>query len=211
MKRYITHTTEQFDVDENTIYITMYLYPLIYADIAIYCNVSYNPNDKKYHTDTPHRVLNGPLSGPGEELEPPISDEWEGFVEDCKWLVKELGFSIIHTERSDNSEKSEYVIIYGIDNTPCGSIVYDLRLSDHPFDAKFPEDLKDLALDYLKMNNILDGTATKNGIDFQVEKVTVGSVKNDSWDKAFNRLYLKLKTMRRKVRVRLNDHGDTDA
>lgn len=192
--------------DEDTIHIVMYLYPIIYSDIAIYASAGYNPNDKKYHTDVnPTRVINGPLSGPGEELEPPISDEWEAFIADCVWLVKELGFTVIHTEKSENSKKSEYVITYGIDKTPCGTIVYDLRISDHPFDVTFPEELKDVALEHLKINNVLSGDATKAGIDFQVEKVTVGSVRNDSWDRAFNRVYLKLKEMRRKVRTRLNE------
>lgn len=194
---------------EDTIYITMYLYPIIYSDIAICAAASYDPKDRKYHTDVnPSRIINGPLSGPGEELEPPLSDEWETFISDCKWLVTELGFKIITTNRSDDSEKSEYVITYGIDDTPCGTIVYDLRLSDHPFDATFPEELKDEVLKYLKINTILDGTATKEGIDFQVEKVTVGTVHNDSWDRAFNRLYLKLKEMRRKVRTRLNERDN---
>ena len=210
MKKLVKHNIKQPQISaEDTIHIVMYLHPIIYNDIAVYAAAGYDPKDKRYHTDiNPARVINGPLSGPGEELEPPISEEWDGFIEDCKWLVKELGFTIIHTNRSDNSEKSEYIITYGIDKTPCGSIVYDLRLSDHPFDATFPEELKDEALKYLTMNKILDGTATKEGIDFQVEKVTVGSIRNDSWDRAFNRLYLKLKEMRRKVRTRLNERSD---
>ena len=210
MKKLIKQDIKQPQVsDEYTIHIVMYLHTIIYNDIAIYAAAGYDPKDKRYRTDiNPARVINGPLSGPGEELEPPISEEWEGFIEDCKWLVKELGFTIIHSNRSDDSEKSEYVITYGIDTTPCGTIVYDLRLSDHPFDATFPEELKDEALKYLTINKILDGTATKEGIDFQVEKVTVGSVRNDTWDRAFNRLYLKLKEMRRKIKTRLNERSN---
>lgn len=207
MKKFITSNTN-LESFEDTIYITMYLYPLIYSDTSIYASVSYDGKNRKYHTDTnPSRIINGPLSGPGEELEPPISEEWEGFMEDCKWLVNELGFSIIHTSRSDDSKKSEYIITYGIDETPCGTIVYDLRLSDHPFDATFPDELKEFALEHLKMNEILDGTATKEGIDLQVEKVTIGSVEHDSWDRAFNRLYIKLQGMRRKIRIRLNERN----
>jgi len=74
-------------------------------------------------------------------------------------------------------------------------LVYDLRISDHPLDVTFPEEWKDYALDYLKMNNVLDGTATKAGIDFSVEKIVVGGHALDTWDKAFNRLYLVLKKM----------------
>lgn len=212
MKRLLKQNIKQPQVSaEDTIHIVMYLHPIIYSDIAVYAAAGYDPRDKRYHTDiNPARVINGPLSGPGEELEPPISKEWDGFIADCKWLVKELGFTIIHSKRSDDSEKSEYVITYGIDTTPCGTIVYDLRISDHPFDATFPEELKDVALEHLKMNNVLSGDATKEGIDFQVEKVTVGSVRNASWDRAFNRVYLKLKDMRRKVRTRLNERDNPD-
>ena len=92
---------------------------------------------------------------------------------------------------------------------PCGTLVYELRLSNHPFDATFPEELKDAALQYLKINNILDGTATKAGIDFQIEKVTVGSVQNDSWERAFNRLYIRLKQIKNKIMIRLKTKGDT--
>ena len=53
------------------------------------------------------------------------------------------------------------------------------------------------------MNKILDGTATKAGIDFQIEKITVDSVKYDTWDRALNRLYNLLRTMKKKVQIRL--------
>ena len=154
MKKLVKQNIEQSQVSaENTIHIVMYLYPIIYSDISIYATAGYSPDDKRYHTDiNPARIINGPLSGPGEELEPPISEEWDGFIEDCKWLVKELGFTIIHSNRSDDSEKSEYVITYGVDKTPCGTIVYDLRLSDHPFDATFPDELKETAKSSHKRN-----------------------------------------------------------
>lgn len=212
MKRLLNPFVEDYNSENNTIHIVMYLRPIIYSDLApIAAATHYDSKDRRYHTDiNPARVINGPLSGPGEELEPPISEEWDNFVEDCIWLVKELGFTIISKNRSDDSKKSEYVIVYGIDNTPCGTIVYDLRISDHPFDATFPEELKSIALEQLKMDKVIDGSATAAGIDFQVEKVTVGSVRNDSWDKAFNRIYLKLKEMRRKVRTRLNERDSND-
>ena len=192
-------------LEENTIRITMYLYPEIYNDfMKVTSAVTFNKKDNRYHTDVnPTRIINGPLSKYGEQLENPIKGEYESFKKDCAWLVNELGFTIIHQETSITSEKSEYIIMFGIDDTPCGSLVYDLRISDHPFDATFPEELKTLALEYLQMNKVLDGTATEAGIDFEVEKVTVGSVKDDTWDKAFNRLYKLLKRIRNKIKVRL--------
>lgn len=54
------------------------------------------------------------------------------------------------------------------------------------------------------MNKILDETATKADIDFQVEKITIGSHTLGTWDRAFNRLYLVLRKMRRAVEIRLN-------
>lgn len=199
MKRYIT--------PDNVIKITMYLYPEIYSDFEYIASaVSYDARSHRYHTDVnPLRIINGPLSEYGQQLEPPIKEEYEYFIDDCIWLVKELGFTIIDQHRSEDSKKSRCILVYGIDDSPCGTIVYDLRLSDHPFDATFPEEWKETALEYLKMNNILDGSATKAGIDFRIEKVTVGSHRTDTWDKAFNRLYLLLKRMRNKVQIRLRE------
>lgn len=213
MKRFKSSNIQQQD---NTIHVTMYLYPMIYSYFEeivenaspeeITSAVSFNELDRRYHTDiNPSRIINGPLSSYGEELENPIKYEYDGFKEDCVWLIKEVGFTIIDRHTSTSSEKSEYVVVFGIDDTPCGSLVYDIRISDHPFDAKFPEELKDKALEYLKMENILDGTASKVGIDFSVEKVTVGSVKDDTWDRAFNRLYDLLKRLRNKVQLRLKN------
>lgn len=206
MKRYIHYDAQML----SSINVVIYLYPIIYEDSAFIRDTALVASavsldaQGRYHTDiNPSRVINGPLSEYGVELEPPISDEWDSFVEDCKWLIKEVGFTEIQSERSEQSKKSEYVLLYGIGDTPCGSIVYDLRISDHPFDAKFPEEYKDAALEYLQINKILDGTATKAGIDFQIEKITVGSVKHDTWDKALNRLYNLLRTMKKKVQIRL--------
>lgn len=189
---------------EDTIYITMWLYPIIYGYSEIVAAVSFDPVQKKFHTDTPYRPINGPLSQPGEELSGPVQQEWDNFIDDCKWLINELGFTIISSNRSVESKKSEYILMFGMKDDPCGRIVFDLRLSDHPFDATFPEELKAKALEYLTMKNILDGTASDACIDFQVEKVTVGDVVDDSWDRAFNRVFLKLKQMRRRVRSQLN-------
>ena len=201
-------------MEENTIHVTMYLYPEIYSDFLEVVNtdaatvvnsaVYYDSKTKKYHTDVnPSRIINGPLSDYGQDLENPIKGEYEEFKRDCLWLVKELGFTVIKQKTSTSSRKSEYIIMFGIDNTPCGTLVYDLRISDHPFDAKFPEDLKDVALEYLKMNNILNGEATKAGIDFVIEKITVGTTKSDTWDKAYNRLYILLNRIKKDVKIRL--------
>ena len=204
MKKLI-RADEDIDIVEDQIRITMYLYPLIYESSEILSAVNFDSKSRKYNTDVnPSRILNGPLSGPGEELEAPLKDEWESFIEDCKWMVKEVGFTIIDSKTSETSKKSEYIITFGLENNPCGSIVYDLQISDHPFDATFPESAKDKALEYLKINKVLDGTATKAGIDFQVEKVTVGGVKEDSWNRAFQRLHQVLKQMKSKVQIRLN-------
>lgn len=203
MKRYIKSSNDA-NID-NTIHVVMYLKPIFYSNSKIFSSISFDKNDGRYHTDiNPNRIINGPLSGPGEELEPPIKDEWEDFVEDCKYLVTELGFTIIDTSVSIESKKSTYIITYGIEGRQCGTLVYDLRISDHPYDATFPEDAKDTAEQYLKMNKVLDGSATKANIDFQVEKVTVGTVTNDTWDRAFNRLYNLLRRMKRKVIVKYN-------
>lgn len=207
MKKYIK-SNDNFTAQDYVIHIVMYIVPLIYENSEVVASVSFDSKNNKYHTDiNPFRQINGPLSGPGEPLENPVAEEWECFVDDCKWLIQELGFTIISSSRSDDSQKSEYIIIFGMKDAPCGTLIYELRLSDHPFDATFPEELKDKTLEYLKINKILDGSAHKAGIDFQVEKVTVGTVSNDSWDKSFNRVYMKLRDIRRRIRARLNVRG----
>lgn len=196
------------ELAENQIKITMYLKPVIYDSASVLGSVFFDKNKHRYHTDVnPARQINGPLSGPGEELEPPIREELNNFIEDCRFLLKELKFTIISQHTSEDSKKSEYFIVFGMNDEPCGTLVYDLRVSDHPLDATFPEESKDEVLEYLKMNNILDGSASKAGIDFVVEKVTIGSVNEDSWDKAFNRLFNTLKSMRNKIRARLKSRN----
>lgn len=190
--------------DNNIIHIIMYLHPVIYGSSDVVASVTYDEQHRRFHTDTPYRPINGPLSGPGEELTGPIREEWDSFIDDCKWLVNELGFTIISTNTSEESKKSEYLIVFGMKDDPCGEIVFDLRISDHPFDATFPDELKKYALEYLKMNKVLDGSASEAGITFQVEKVLVGATKSDSWDNAFYRLQLLLTKMRRRIRSRLN-------
>ena len=197
MKRLVRTRTEM-----GVIQVTMYLKPIMYENSETCAAVSKDHPSGKIVTDAPYRVINGSLSGPGEALEPPISKEWDHFIEDCRWLVKEDGFTIIKSDTSVDSMKSEYILVFGLKDEPCGTLVYDMRISDHPFDATFPDELKEFAVNYLRMNNVLDGSATQAGIDFQIEKVTVGSVKNDTWDRALNRLHDKLRKMRSAVRIR---------
>lgn len=201
MKRLLKSNSDL--VEQNVIYVTMYLHPTIYSDSQfITSSIHYNKNSKKYETDiNPYREINGPLSKYGEELEPPIKEEYEGFIKDCKDLIEMSGFTIINSHTSIDSKKSEYIIIFGMEDEPCGKLVYDLRISDHPFDATFPDEFKEEALDYLKMNKVLDESATEAGINFSVEKVTVGSVKHDTWNRAFSRLDNLLDNLRKKVRA----------
>lgn len=188
------------------IHITMYLHPEIYSDSeAIVCSVKWDNSRKKYYTDVnPYREINGPLSEYGQELEPPIKEEYDNFIEDCKWLIIDSGFTIITQYRSTDSKKSEYVVVFGMNDEPCGKLIYELRISDHPFHATFPEELKDEVVEYLKMTKVLDESATKAGINFQIEKVTVGSVKHDTWGRAFDRLSDVLDNIRRAVRKQIN-------
>lgn len=91
-----------------------------------------------------------------------------------------------------------------MNDDPCGSIVIDLRISDHPLDATFPEELKDEVMELLKIDKVLDNSATKAGINFRIEKITIGLIPNDTWSKAFDRLGNKLDTLRVKIRKQLN-------
>ena len=208
MKKHILSSTNRYlsNIPENNIiHIIMYLHPIVYADSEAILGSIYQDEKQNYHTDiNPNREINGPLSEYGDELEPPIEEEYNAFVDDCVDLVKAYGFTIIKRIRSTDSKKSEYIILFGIDDTPYGAIVYDLRISDHPFDATFPKELRSDVLKYLKMNKVLDESATEAGINFSVKKVTVGEVKHDTWDRAFNRLNRKLRDMRNSIKKQLN-------
>ena len=190
----------------NIIYLTIYLRPEIFINSEVVLgSIQWDNIKKKYQTDVnPYRYINGPLSEYGEELEPPIREEYDEFIQDCLWLIDNAGFTIIKQETSQDSKKSEYVIVFGMEDDPCGTLVFDLRISDHPFDATFPEELKDEVIDLLKMDKVLDGSATKAGINFRIEKVTIGAVVNDSWSRAFDRLGNVLDKMRNRVRKQLN-------
>lgn len=205
MKRYIKQPDYDSKLpEENVIHVTVYLHPNIYEDSEPVTSAIQFINKKPQTTVNPSRVINGPLSEYGEELEPPIQEELDEFIDDCSRLVDNAGFTIIKRERSTDSKKSEYIVVFGMNDEPCGTIVFDLRISDHPFDATFPEELKDEVMEYLKMNKILDESATKAGINFQVEKVTIGSVKYDTWSRAFDRLGNVLDKMRIRVRRQIS-------
>ena len=166
---------------ENRIQVTVYLHPLLYVDSEVFDSAL---------TDVKQNIfINPPLPGLGEELENPIKDEWERFIRDCVFVTKEAGFSIINNEYDSESNKSEAVITYGIGNNPSGTIICNLQISEHPFDATFPEEYKAKVQEYLKESSILNGTARKAGIDFQIEKVIVNDIETESWLNGFTKLY----------------------
>lgn len=172
----------QKDSNKSQIQVTMYLHPIIYV-----CSEVLGSDTADVSPD--NMYINFPLPGNGEELEPPIKDEWGSFIWDCKFVIKEAGFTIIKSEPSDEFDRSECKITYGREDKPGGTIVCNLRISEHPFDAVFPEAYKEKVQEYFKENKILDGTATEAGIDFQVEKVIVDGVETDSWCNAISQLY----------------------
>lgn len=180
--------------------VSVILSPILYQDSSILAGI--HKDHGKWVCDTnPSRVIDGPLSGIGEELENPIKDEYDQFIDDCKFLIEHSGFIIIDSYRSTTSYKSEYILVFGMKDQPCGKLVFNLRISDHPLDSyKFPEQQKLKALEYLKMNKILDGSAEKAGIDFRIDKVIIGSVKHDTWSRAINRLSDRLDRIRNLIR-----------
>ena len=196
---------------DSIIRVVMYLQPEIFTNSKLVsASVHFDVKKKKYYTDiNPARTINGPLSEYGQLLEPPIREEYDAFIEDCVYLIETSGFKILKRMTSLTSQKSEYIIVYGMDSKPCGSLIFELRISDHPFDATFPEELKDEVVELLKMENVLNESATKAGINFTIEKVTVGLVLNDTWGRAFDRLGHKLDQMRRKVMKELNKKSNT--
>ena len=197
-------------IDEiETINIVVYLAPIFYETSEILSSIEFDKNSRKWKTDiNPERVINGPLSRLGEELESPIKEEYDRFVDDCKDLIETMNFIIIDSYRSDDSKKSEYVLMFGLENNIYGRLVIDFRISEHTLEEyNFPEELKDEALKYLTTEGILDGSATKAGIDFKVDRVTVGSVKNDTWNRALNCLYARLKTLKKKILNRISEQN----
>lgn len=184
----------QLDSNKTQMHITMYLHPLIYINsVFLGSAITDVTPDNKY--------INHPLPGDGEELEPPIKDEWKSFIRDCKFVVNEAGFTILKSEQNNAAKKSEHIITYGIENIPCGTVVCNLQVSENPFDVAFPEEYKEKVQEYLQENSILDGTARKAGIDFQVEQVTIDDIKTDSWCDVITKLY-------ELMRNQMNKRGD---
>lgn len=195
-----------------TIHIQMFIKPIFYEDSRAASSVEFDKYTKKWVSDNnPSRIINGPLSGPGEELGSPISEEYDRFIEDCKFIIKQCGFIIIHSERSDTSNKSEYILMFGMKNKPYGRLVFDFRISDHALkEQHFPDRFKEKAKEYLTMNHILNDTAQEQGIDLQVDHVLVGNVRNDTWNRALNRLADRLKILKSKVQIATKLHTNEE-
>ena len=158
---------KQAGITEKRLQVTIYLYPILYEDT---------------------KIINGYLPDFGEELESPIKECWESFIKDCKFVIQEAGFTV---KSINNKElmKPEVVLSYCKDHVVYGTMTVKLRVSDNPFDATFPEAYKEKVLEYLNENSILDGTAAKAGIDFQVEKVIAAGETLVYWYDAMYHLY----------------------
>jgi len=161
----------------NALHITVYLHPLLYSDSELFGG--YDFTEDKLRAD-PNSIstfkgyVNAPLDCEGESFENPISEAWEHYIKELKWYIEQFKFRILSSERKDECEKSEYMISFGTDEADyIETIVCDLKMSDNPFEDDFPEIFKDKVLSYLTIDKILDGTARKAGIDFQVERTTV--------------------------------------
>ena len=187
--------------DIPTIHVQMFIRPIFYENSRIASSVEFDKDKEKWVSDNnPSRIINGPLSGPGEELGSPISEEYDRFIEDCKFIIEQCGFIIIHSERSDTSNRSEYIWVFGMKNKSYGRLVFDFRISDHALKGQqFPDSFKEKAKQYLTMNHILDGTAQEQGIDFQVDRVLVGNVRDDTWNRALNRVAGRLEVLKSRV------------
>ena len=163
----------QADSTKKRLQVTIYLYPILYEST---------------------KIINGYLPDFGEELENPIKECWESIINDCKFVIQEAGFTV---KSINNNElmKPEVVLTYCKDQVVYGSMTVNLRISDNPFDATFPEAYKEKVLEYLNENSILDGTATKADIDFQVEKVVVAGVTLPFWSDTMLQLYYAMKSI----------------
>ena len=159
--------------------VTLYLRPIFYEDSEILS--SYIPDNKAHSTSNPSRIVGGPLTGMGEELENPIGEEIQAFIEDCIWLVKEVGFVILSHDIREDLEKTVHIIGFGFNGEPLGSVLFNLKVSAQPFPKGFPTEAEDKAMQYLKIGRILDGTARTAGIVFQVDKVIVASYEAECW------------------------------
>lgn len=134
------------------------------------------------------KIINGYSTYFGEELENPIKECWASFIKDCRFVIQEAGFTVKSTNNNELI-KPEVVLSYCKDHVVYGTMTVKLRVSDNPFNATFPEEYKEKVLEYLNENSILDGTATKAGIDFQVEKVVAAGTTLAFWSDAMLQLY----------------------
>ena len=158
---------------EKRLQVIIYLYPILYEGT---------------------KIINGYSTYFGEELESPIKECWESFIKDCKFVIQEAGFTVKSTNNNELM-KPEVVLSYCKDHVVYGTMTVKLRMSESPFDATFPEAYKEKVLEYLNENSILDGTATKADIDFQVEKVVVAGVTLPFWSDTMLQLYYAMKSI----------------
>ena len=198
----VTVNNNIYDINkDNILTITFCTNPIVVAPRPIAATKYYDPKDKRYHTDiNPNRVIEGPLSDENVPLTGDLADEWKLYIDDCHDLIETVGFIIFDQDPAPQSPKSHYFILYGMKDAPFGLLVFDLRISDHSnSDIEFPVSSMQDAYNKLKKLGIIDPAVALDDIAFPVENVLVGSVKHDSWDRAFNRLYNHLQKMRRKV------------
>ena len=156
---------------------------------------------RPYHTDVnPNRKLYGPLSDSNDVLDGDLKLEWDAFIEDCYWLIRDMGFTVLMRDPEPKSPKSRYFIMFGVDDTPYGLMVFDLRISDHSQsngNPQFRDADKQPTVNKLKELGILDENIKVSEVTFVMENVLVGSVgkknpnKYDTWDNAYNRVYIK--------------------
>lgn len=169
----VNRMPKQAGSTEKRLQVTIYLYPILYEST---------------------KIINGYLPDFGEELESPIKECWASFIKDCRFVIQEAGFTVKSTNNNELM-KPEVVLSYCKDHIVYGSMTVNLRISDDPFDSTFPEVYKEKVLEHLNENSILDGTAAKAGIDFQVEKVVVAGMTLAFWSDAMFHLYNVMKSI----------------
>ena len=57
----------------------------------------------------------------------------------------------------------------------------------------------------LKLDKIIDESILPENINFKIESILIGNVEEDSWDRAFYRVDLKLRQIRNRIRAKLNE------
>lgn len=185
----VFHTDIQESINRNmkdTIDIIMYLHPLVYSNSAI-IRVSQN-YEGEFDVPPSSRSLNGSWTDYCGDLEPPIIEPYNTFVSDCSWFIKQTDLTITEQESYHDQCKAEYRCSFSWKDTPCGHLVYTMRVSDDPFVDDFPEKYKEDVRRFLVMNKVLDGSAHHEDIDFSIERVLVDGVDYDSWADALWRV-----------------------